>query len=57
MNQWAEAILEAINYHGNEASLRQIYETLERHFPLTRENLRETRYGDRPAYQHEVRSL
>jgi len=57
MKEWSEAILEAISYLGNEASLSDIYEALETHFPLTEDNLRTTRYGDRPAYQHEVRSF
>lgn len=57
MKEWSEAILEAVNSLGNEASLKAIYETLEKHFPLSNRNLRETRYGGRPAYQHEVRSF
>lgn len=58
MKDWAEAILEAVNYSGNEASLAEIYETLEKHFPLTKENLRPMpEYGNRRAYTHEVRSF
>lgn len=57
MNEWDEAILEAINSLGNEASLRDIYEVLKKHFPLSEQNLRSTRHGGRQAYQHEVRSF
>lgn len=57
MKEWAEAILKAINSLGNEASLQEVYSALERYFPLTKENLRLTTHGDRPAFQNQVRSL
>jgi predicted RNase H-like HicB family nuclease len=57
MKEWSEAILEAINSLGNEASLQNIYATVEEHFPLGDAHLRATRHGERPAYQHEIRSF
>jgi predicted RNase H-like HicB family nuclease len=57
MKEWSEAILEAINSLGHDASLKDIYAVLEQQFPLSEQNLQHTRYGGRPAYQHEVRSF
>lgn len=57
MKEWSEAILEAINSLNNDASLKDIYGVLQEHFPLTGTNLRVTRYGGRPAFQHETRSF
>ncbi|TET43016.1 MAG: hypothetical protein E3J66_02550 [Dehalococcoidia bacterium] len=56
MNVWETAILKSINSLGGEAGLQQIYERLAAYIQLTEEDLTETKWGGRPAYQHQVRS-
>ena len=56
MNVWEIAILKSINSLGGEAQLQKIYEKLPDFIKLTEEDLRETKWGGRPAYQHQVRS-
>ena len=53
---WETAILKSFDYHGGYASLCQIYETIKSFIKLTPTQLRDTVYGGRPAYQHEIRS-
>ena len=56
MNVWETAILRSIKSLGGEAELQQIYGKVSDFRQLTEENLRETKWGGRPAYQHQVRS-
>ncbi|MGH7410329.1 MAG: hypothetical protein ACREJ6_04615 [Candidatus Methylomirabilis sp.] len=56
MNTWEIEILNSVNQLGGEADLRQIYGRLEKNIRLGRDHLRPTRWGGRPAYQHQVRS-
>jgi len=56
MNVWEIAILKSMNSLGGEAGLQQIYEILPSFIQLTEEDLRETKWGGRPSYQHQVRS-
>jgi len=56
MNVWEIAILKSINLLGGEAGLQQIYNKLADFIQLTEEHLRKTKWGGRPAYQHQVRS-
>lgn len=53
---WETAILKSFDHHGGYASLSQIYETIKSFIKLTPTQLRDTVYGGRPAYQHEIRS-
>jgi len=50
------ALLKIIGH--NDISTAEIYKAIEggQFYSLTLEQLRETKYGGRPAYQHEVRS-
>ena len=52
------ALLKIIDSKEGKASTAQIYSALERgeYFTLQDHHLKATIYGDRPAYQHEVRS-
>jgi len=52
------AILKIIRDHGPEVKTSQIYQALEGgdYLELKAHQLKETIYGGRPAYQHEVRS-
>jgi hypothetical protein len=58
MNVWEIAILKSIDYRGGEADTQQIYTDMESgtFISLNGNDLRTTKYGDRPAYQHQVRS-
>lgn len=58
MNRWEIAILKSIANRGGEADTQQIYTDMESgaFISLTENDLRITKYGDRPAYQHQVRS-
>ena len=58
MNIWEIAILKSIYCRKGKANTQQIYTDMEsRTFIALNENdLRMTKYGDRPAYQHQVRS-
>ncbi len=57
MFRWEFAILEIINGLGGDGCLQEIYAKLEEFYPLSDHALRETIYGGRPGYQHEVRSF
>lgn len=52
-------ILRIIAERGGKATTEQIYEDLEagKFVQLDESQLKVTRYGGRPAYQHEVRSF
>ena len=54
---WAEAILAAIGDLGGKATLKQVYSGVPKYRVLSREHLKETVWGGRPAFQHEVRSF
>lgn len=56
MNIWETAILETINFLGDGVKLRDIYEKIHDFKKLTKDDLRKTEWGGRPAYQHQVRS-
>ncbi len=58
MNVWEIAILKSIDYRGGEADTQQIYTDMESgaFIALNENDLRTTKYGGRPAYQHQVRS-
>ncbi len=59
MKTWEDVLLRIINHRCGTASTTQIYTALESDdlIKLTEEQLRDTIYGGRPAYQHEVRSF
>jgi len=54
-----DALLKIIDSKGGKVSLSQIYATVEQgqYFPLQPHHLKTTIWGDRPAYQHEVREI
>jgi hypothetical protein len=56
MNIWEVAILTCINSLHGEADLQEIYKHIGNFIILEKRHLEETRYGGRPAYQHQVRS-
>jgi repressor of nif and glnA expression len=58
MNVWEIAILRIIESKGGRADTQDIYKELERgsFITLSENDWRETAYGGRPAYQHQVRS-
>lgn len=56
MNIWEIAILKSIESFGEKATLQQIYRRLNNFIKLTENDLRETQWEGRPAYQHQVRS-
>lgn len=56
MNSWELAILRAVQRLRGEADLPRLYAELPTLVTLTPEHLRETIWGGRPAYQHQVRS-
>lgn len=59
MFRWEFAILETIYSLGGEACLQEIYAHMEEHYlsePEEKHTLRATKWQDRPAYQHTVRS-
>jgi hypothetical protein len=56
VNAWETVILTGFHSLGGEAGLQALYKFLEKDTPLPRQHLRATRYGGRPAYQHQVRS-
>jgi hypothetical protein len=53
---WEDAILHSIDAYGGQAALQQIYKIISCFVTLTDEHLRKTQWGDRPAYQHTIRS-
>ena len=59
-DRWETAILEAEEARGGarrDVSNREIYDDIGRFIDLSSENLRETQYGGRQAYEHAVRKL
>lgn len=56
MNNWEVIVLTGFHSLGGEADLRQLYGYLENSVPLRPHHLQVTKYGGRPAYQHQVRS-
>ncbi|MEA2063054.1 MAG: hypothetical protein U9P14_05100 [Gemmatimonadota bacterium] len=58
MNIWEIAILRSVEYLGGEANTQDIYRVLEngRFIELSPNDLLKTKWGERPAYQHQVRS-
>ena len=57
MFRWDFAILQIINDLGGDGCLQEIYARLEEFYELSVDDLRETVYSGRPAYQHQVRSF
>lgn len=56
MKCWEGAIYESIESLGGEAGLQETYKRLSETGTLNEDQLRETKWGGRPAYQHVVRS-
>ena len=56
MQYWEEAIYRCIKALGGEADLQEIYIKLPDFKNLTEGHLRITKWGERPAYHHIVRS-
>lgn len=56
MNLWEVAILKSIICLGGQPDLAEIYERPPAYINLTKDDLRETRWRGRPAFQHQVRS-
>lgn len=56
MHGWENLIFQAFAFLGGTASLQDIYCYLEKSGALTEADMRSTRHGGRPAYQHGVRS-
>ena len=56
MNVWEIAILRCIKELGGVANLNQIYGKIGNFIDLKKSHIRETVYGGRPAFQHQVRS-
>ena len=50
------AIYQSIESLGGEACLQKIYEEILNHKDLTERALRITKWGERPAYHHIIRS-
>jgi len=49
-------IYQSIESLGGEACLQEIYEEIPNRIDLTEKHLRITKWGERPAYHHAVRS-
>jgi hypothetical protein len=56
VNAWEVVLLSAFRALGGSAELRDIYLYLERHALMRPHHTRPTKWGGRPAYQHQVRS-
>ena len=58
MNVWHSAILRIVASHGGTVALQQIYRSLQSgtFMRLSQDHHKETQWGGRPAYQHQVRS-
>jgi len=54
---WAKAILMCVKDLGGKASLRQIYTDIAKYKTLSVGHRKQTVWGHRPAFQHEVRSF
>jgi hypothetical protein len=57
MNMWELAIIKIVMSLGGTVSLRMVYNSLEEGdiIGLNENHLRETKWQNRPAYQHQVR--
>jgi len=56
MLDWENAILRTIEFIGGNVSNKQIYDNVSKFKSLSRNQLRETEWGDRPAFQHTIRT-
>ena len=56
MKYWEMAVLRCINSLGRAAYLQEIYNKLHDFINFTERHLRVTKWRERPAYQHIVRS-
>ena len=56
MEGWEMTIYQSIEALGGEVDLQDIYEEIRNRKDLTKRYLRVTKWGERPAYQHLVRS-
>ena len=56
MKDWEMHIYQSIESLGGQACLREIYEKLNKRLDLSENHLRLTKWGERPACHHEVRS-
>ncbi len=56
MEYWEMAICQSIESLGGEACLQEIYNEIPKHKELSERALRITKWGERPAYHHLVRS-
>ena len=55
MSKWEIAILKSVEQLGGEADNYEVYKKLPEFIELTKEHLRLTGHGDRPAFKHQVR--
>ncbi len=55
MNTWEVAILKCMRSIGDEAPLQRIYENIDNFKELTKNHLKSTVHGGRPAFQHQLR--
>jgi len=56
MKDWEMIIYQSIESLGGEADLQDIYEEIRNHRDVEEKVLRTTKWGERPAYHHIVRS-
>lgn len=56
MEYWEQAIYRSIESLGGQADLQEIYKKLPAFIDLTEGHLGITKWGERPAYHHIVRS-
>ncbi len=56
MEYWEMSIYQSIGSLGGEADLQDIYKEISNHIDLNERHLRITKWGERPAYHHIVRS-
>ena len=53
---WSDAIIVCLKDLGGRGGLQQIYSRISRYISLKLTHQKETRWGGRPAFQHQVRS-
>jgi hypothetical protein len=56
VNIWENSILKSIASLGGEATLPQIYDSIQKFKEMTENDLKKTKWGGRPAFQHQIRS-
>ena len=56
MEYWEMSIYQSIESLGGEADLQEIYGEIPNHIDLTERHIQITKWGERPAYHHIVRS-